>query len=95
MQNQDRHLNIKVRDVIQIYRIFDNLRDSGDDSFDEVKLTRLEHFPFFSPSEVEGLEKIAQKQFQKPIKSLKTKKESDPQCNLDNSNAANGCFYGC
>jgi hypothetical protein len=48
MSHHDRHLNIKVRDVIQIYRIFNNLRDSGDDQFDHIKLTKLQAFPFFN-----------------------------------------------
>ena len=47
MTHQDRHMNVKVRDVIQIYRIFDNLRDSKEDKFDEIKLYKLQTFPFF------------------------------------------------
>jgi hypothetical protein len=41
MSHQDKSLNIKVRDVIQIYRIFNNLRDSGDDDLDKIKLIKL------------------------------------------------------
>ena len=51
MTHQDRNQNIKVRDVIQIYRIFNNLRDSGDDEHDEIKLSKLEQFPFFAPED--------------------------------------------
>jgi len=47
MSHNDRHLNIKVRDVIQVYRVFNNLRDSGEDSFDYIKLEKLLYFPFF------------------------------------------------
>ena len=38
MSNFHRHSNIKVKDVIQIYRIFNHLRDSGEDYPDEIKL---------------------------------------------------------
>lgn len=55
MTHQDRHLNVKVRDVIQIYRIFNNLRDSGDDNFDEIKLFKLKNFPFFDRVDYESL----------------------------------------
>lgn len=47
MSHHNRHSNIKIRDVIQIYRIFNNLRDSGDDRHDEIKLSKLSYFPFF------------------------------------------------
>lgn len=51
MTHADRHLNVKVRDVIQIYRIFNNLRDSGDDESDEIKLFKLKTFPFFDQND--------------------------------------------
>ena len=47
MSHNDRHMNIKVRDVIQVYRVFNNLRDSGEDSYDQIKLEKLLYFPFF------------------------------------------------
>ena len=47
MSHNDRHLNIKVRDVIQVYRVFNNLRDSREDTFDYIKLEKLLYFPFF------------------------------------------------
>ena len=57
MTHQDRHLNVKVRDVIQIYRIFNNLRDSGDDGPGEIKLFKLKNFPFFDRVDYENLAK--------------------------------------
>jgi len=57
MTHQDRHMNVKIRDVIQIYRIFNNLRDSGDDGPDEIKLVKLKNFPFFDRVDYEKLAK--------------------------------------
>lgn len=57
--NTDRDTNVRVHDVIQIYRIFNNLRDSGEDAIDEIKLNKLRTFPFFSDSEYEHLEQQA------------------------------------
>ena len=59
MTHSDRNSNVRVHDVIQIYRIFNNLRDSGEDAIDEIKLMKLRTFPFFSDSEYESLEKKA------------------------------------
>ena len=66
MTHQDRHLNVKVRDVIQIYRIFNNLRDSGDDQPDEIKLFKLKNFPFFDTLDYENLAKKVKNK--KPLK---------------------------
>ena len=58
---------MKVRDVIQIYRIFNNLRDSGDDTPDEIKLFKLKNFPFFDRVDYEKLaKKVKGKKPQKP-----------------------------
>lgn len=52
---------MKVRDVIQIYRVFNNLRDSGEDSYDQIKLYKLLSFPFFDQKDYEQVEKRAER----------------------------------
>lgn len=67
MTHQDRHLNIKVRDVIQIYRIFDNLRDSKEDNFDEIKLFKLQMFPFFDQQDYDSISSDVKKIYEKKV----------------------------
>eukprot|EP00355_Strombidium_rassoulzadegani_P005926 CAMPEP_0168616004 /NCGR_PEP_ID=MMETSP0449_2-20121227/4800_1 /TAXON_ID=1082188 /ORGANISM="Strombidium rassoulzadegani, Strain ras09" /LENGTH=105 /DNA_ID=CAMNT_0008656769 /DNA_START=547 /DNA_END=864 /DNA_ORIENTATION=+ len=105
MTHQDRHLNIKVRDVIQIYRIFNNLRDSGEDNFDEIKLYKLKAFPFFDASDYNQIVQIAKRLNQKPKNFRRVKNERSEEnksltneCNIEPSNRVGGdgeCFYSC
>ena len=44
----DKYRGIKPRDVIQIYRVFNGMRDSGKDRPDEIKLNKLLDCPFFT-----------------------------------------------
>jgi len=43
----DKYRGIKTRDVIQIYRVFNSMRDLGKDRVDEIKLSALLDCPFF------------------------------------------------
>ena len=46
--SSDKYRGIKPRDVIQIYRVFNGMRDSGKDRADEIKLNKLLDCPFFT-----------------------------------------------
>ena len=53
----DAYKDIKPRDVIQIYRVFNALRDSGKDRGNEIKLTKLRDFPFFTDNDYQEIRK--------------------------------------
>ena len=84
MTHHDRHLNIKVRDVIQIYRIFDNLRDSKDDNFDEIKLFKLQTFPFVDQEDYDKISAEVKKIYDKKSQnSKKGNRENFVECRVE------------
>ena len=46
---------MKPKDVIQIYRVFNGMRESGKDRYNEIKLNKLYDFPFFNHDDLEHI----------------------------------------
>lgn len=99
MTHQDRHQNIKVRDVIQIYRIFDNLRDSKEDKFDEIKLYKLQKFPFFDQSDYDAVAFEVKRNYEKkqsrggPKQSFVECRVEGPRHSIGTKGGSGNCLY--
>ena len=57
--HSDKYRGIKTRDVIQIYRVFNTMRDAGRDRVDEIKLSALLDCPFFELHDFERIKQYA------------------------------------